>query len=39
MRNDVYVWKLLRRELGQSRAETQRIMTDLVLGVLAAKGP
>jgi AcrR family transcriptional regulator len=31
---DVYIWKLLRRDLQLSRAETERIMTDLVSGVL-----
>ena len=31
---DVHTWKLLRRELHLSRAETERIMTDLVAGVL-----
>ena len=34
---DVYVWKLLRRDLLLSRGETEKIMTDLVFGVL--KGP
>ncbi|MGH3674269.1 MAG: hypothetical protein ACRDU5_00745 [Mycobacterium sp.] len=36
---DVYVWKLLRRDLGLSRDETQRVMTDLVLGVINARRP
>jgi AcrR family transcriptional regulator len=31
---DVYTWKLLRRDLGASRAETERTMIELVLGVL-----
>lgn len=31
---DVHTWKLLRRELHLSRAETERIMVDLVSGVL-----
>jgi hypothetical protein len=31
---DVYTWKLLRRDLHLSRAETVRIMADLVNGIL-----
>ena len=31
---DVYVWKLLRRDLGLSRTETEKTMADLVVGVL-----
>jgi AcrR family transcriptional regulator len=31
---DAYTWKLLRRDLRLSRAETERIMLDLVNGVL-----
>lgn len=31
---DVYTWKLLRRDLGQSRNETEKTMADLVVGVL-----
>jgi AcrR family transcriptional regulator len=31
---DVYTWKLLRRDLGLSRKETEKTMTDLVAGVL-----
>ena len=31
---DVYTWKLLRRDLGLSRAETEKTMVDLVVGVL-----
>lgn len=31
---DVYVWKLLRRDLGLSRAATEQSMADLVVGVL-----
>jgi AcrR family transcriptional regulator len=31
---DVYTWKLLRRDLQRSRAETQRIMLDMVHGIL-----
>jgi AcrR family transcriptional regulator len=31
---DVYTWKLLRRDLGLSRTETERIMLDLVDGIL-----
>jgi AcrR family transcriptional regulator len=31
---DVYAWKLLRRDLRLSRAETERIIVDLVVGVL-----
>src|SRR5262245_31697101 len=32
---DVYTWKLLRRDLGLSRDETERIILDLMNGVLA----
>ena len=31
---DVYTWKLLRRDLRLSRTETERIIVDLVVGVL-----
>ena len=31
---DVYTWKLLRRDLALSRADTERIMLDLVNGIL-----
>jgi AcrR family transcriptional regulator len=31
---DVYTWKLLRRDLGLTRAETERTMTGLAMGVL-----
>ena len=31
---DAYTWKLLRRDLGLSRPETEKIMADLVVGVL-----
>ncbi len=31
---DVYSWKLLRRDLGLSRTETENTMADLVAGVL-----
>ncbi|MBH0776747.1 TetR/AcrR family transcriptional regulator [Nocardia bovistercoris] len=31
---DVYVWKLLRRDLRRDRAETEKTMADLVAGVL-----
>jgi len=31
---DVYVWKLLRRDLGLSRTEIEKTMADLVVGVL-----
>ena len=31
---DVYTWKLLRRDLGLSRRETEKTMADLVAGVL-----
>jgi AcrR family transcriptional regulator len=31
---DVYIWKLLRRDLQLSRAETERIMLELVYGIL-----
>ena len=33
---DVYTWKLLRRDIGLSRAETAATMTMLVEGVLPA---
>jgi AcrR family transcriptional regulator len=33
---DVYTWKLLRRDLQLSRAETERIMLNLVNGILGA---
>jgi AcrR family transcriptional regulator len=36
---DVYTWKLLRRDLRLSRAETERIMLDLVDGILAKHSP
>lgn len=37
---DVYTWKLLRRDLGLDRALTERVLTDLVIGVLRlAKEP
>lgn len=32
---DVYTWKLLRRDLGLSREQTETQLTDLVRGVLA----
>jgi hypothetical protein len=32
---DVFTWKLLRRDLGLSQEQTERQLTDLVLGVLA----
>jgi len=32
---DVFSWKLLRRDLGLSREQTERQLTDLALGVLA----
>jgi AcrR family transcriptional regulator len=32
---DVYVWKLLRRDLGLSQAETARVMERLIRGALA----
>ncbi len=31
---DVYTWKLLRRDLGSSRKETEKIIADLVIGAL-----
>jgi AcrR family transcriptional regulator len=31
---DVYTWRSLRRDLGLSRTDTERIMTDLVAGVV-----
>ena len=36
---DVYTWKLLRRDLGLSRAETERTMVGLVNGVLSGNDP
>jgi len=33
---DVYTWKLLRRDLRLSRADTERIMLDLVYGILGS---
>ena len=35
---DVYTWKLLRRDLRLSRADTERVLLDLVNGVLDDKG-
>ena len=35
---DVYTWKLLRRDLRLTRAETERIMLDLVNGILGSAG-
>ena len=35
---DVYTWKLLRRDLRLSRAETEKTMVDLVVGVLRGNG-
>jgi AcrR family transcriptional regulator len=35
---DVYTWKLLRRDLQLPRADTERIMRDLVDGILGAGG-
>lgn len=32
---DVFTWKLLRRDLGLSQEQTERQLSDLVLGVLA----
>ena len=32
---DVFTWKLMRRDLGLSQAQTEQQLTDLVLGVLA----
>lgn len=31
---DVYTWKLLRRDLGLSRTETEKTIADLVVGIL-----
>ena len=31
---DVYMWKLLRRDLGLSRTETEKTIADLVVGIL-----
>ncbi|WP_330432149.1 TetR/AcrR family transcriptional regulator [Gordonia sesuvii] len=31
---DVYVWKLLRRDLGRNRADTEKTMAGLVAGIL-----
>ena len=36
---DVHVWKLLRRDMALSRSETEKIMTDLVFGVLNGPYP
>jgi AcrR family transcriptional regulator len=36
---DVYTWKLLRRDLRLSRSETEKIVTDLVRGVLSPSSP
>ena len=36
---DVYVWKLLRRDLRLSRAETEKTMIALVEGVLRGENP
>jgi hypothetical protein len=36
---DVYTWKLLRRDLRLSRAATERIMLDLVNGILTKRSP
>jgi AcrR family transcriptional regulator len=33
---DVYSWKLLRRDLGRTRAATELVMTDLVAAAIAA---
>ena len=35
---DVYTWKLLRRDLQLSRADTERIMRELVDGILDQAG-
>jgi AcrR family transcriptional regulator len=35
---DIYTWKLLRRDLRLSRADTERIMLDLIYGVLGSAG-
>ena len=34
---DVYTWKLLRRDLHLGRAETERIIVDLVVGIIERK--
>jgi AcrR family transcriptional regulator len=36
---DVYTWKLLRRDLRLTRAETERIIVDLVVGVVEGNTP
>lgn len=36
---EVFTWKLFRRDLGLSQEQTERQMTDLVLGVLARHRP
>ncbi len=36
---DVYVWKLLRRDLHLTRGETERTMVDLVVGILKGTTP
>jgi hypothetical protein len=30
---DVYTWKLLRRDLGLSRAETERTLSELIMAL------
>jgi hypothetical protein len=32
--NDVYTWKLLRRDMGRSKAETKTTMTDMIHSTL-----
>ena len=36
---EVHTWRFLRRDLGLSQADTERQLTDLVLGVLARHRP
>ncbi len=36
---DVYVWKLLRRDLRRSRAATEEVIADLISGVLQGPHP
>ncbi|HEY6532230.1 MAG TPA: helix-turn-helix domain-containing protein [Acidimicrobiales bacterium] len=35
---DVYSWKLLRRDLALDRADTERVLTEMVRAILAAAG-
>lgn len=35
---DLFVWKLLRRDLGRSKSQTREVMLDMALAVAASKG-